>query len=734
MSLDGIRRGTYADYGVSYLLKNIMATVNGALQGYVPQKVCKQLVDKITDFNTDYVQGNDFNDTLKTFNGLNKHSGKSQKKYDAKAEKLIDVNRKLLKEKMDQLDENGKAFLPMYNLVYNLMDTSANLLETVMDSQVMYELVSRVSSIPIFDKYGHNVFRENLENKDPVTGEERGPLKPLNDLYQGINDLVMADFERQKNNYNGWEKKDEKVYLDKLKAAMDKTIDAYDRLYKVENHGQYDEYLSDPLDSFTGKDLERNRDIHNTVGGLRGQSKAIENGWPRGTLEVMGSLGMMEAHADKVLLKFNKQVEETKANIEKYNNKKNPDNDDKIRYEEYKKFLDNEEKNRKLIKAYFDDLKKVKDECWDKKVSNKEERREISEKITKFAQKHKNDKIIGYALGDIHDLGAEAGRTLRTLEQRQICNNRDFFQSLTVVMNDGNKLTGFGTKQYDDIIKDVKKISEMTKDMSYVKDILKKPEGRAAYVKLMNDLDTYITRKENEINKDKKKGKTPNKNSVTRCKIMQRVRKLVKESFGEPDIEKLMEADGNIMNEPAGKQAEELAILPQDSDAVKTLKAAINNIEKDLYTYSEIISQNPNTGFDNFIISPAYKSLYFNILKDEYVDRPGNREENDKNIDSALRNSEKNVSDLKESLGKDFREGFEANLLETVKTKTITRNELLSARDKTITDLRQKYTAENNNEGLENLKKICNILGAGNEPDKNVNIETNKKTSKKASL
>ena len=73
-------------------------------------------------------------------------------------------------------------------------------------------------------------------------------------------------------------------------------------------------------------------------------------------------------------------------------------------------------------------------------------------------------------------------------------------------------------------------------------------------------------------------------------------------------------------------------------------------------------------------------------------------------------------------------------MLETVKTKTITRNELLSARDKTITDLRQKYTAENNNEGLENLKKICNILGAGNEPDKNVNIETNKKTSKKASL
>lgn len=95
------------------------------------------------------------------------------------------------------------------------------------------------------------------------------------------------------------------------------------------------------------------------------------------------------------------------------------------------------------------------------------------------------------------------------------------------------------------------------------------------------------------------------------------------------------------MNEPAGKQAEELAILPQDSDAVKTLKAAINNIEKDLYTYSDIISKNPNTGFDNFIISPAYKSLYFNMLKDEYVDRPGNREENDKNIDSALRNSEK---------------------------------------------------------------------------------------------
>ena len=723
MSLDKVRRGPLADSAPHYLISYSASNAHSILKDWIPPKTAKRLEDACENYKDKYSIKLLPEEWIRPYNNQDKRSDKADPAGDEMAEKIAKEYSTLLKEFINNLDEDGKKFLPMLNASLTVLNTSGSLLETNYNSQYMNQLTGRLTTIPSFKKVGFKNCKEGLEDLDPETKEERGPLSALNDLYQGINDLILVDFERQRCTEKGWTNKDEKAYLEKLKDAQLRTINAYDRLYAIKNPEKYDKYLNDPLDTITGKSINYNRDIHDDIGAIRGQAQAIENGWQRGELEILGTLGMMEAHGKKVEIKFNEQLADSRKTIENYKRKTNPTEAETLSYNEASEFLKNEEKSRKLIDDYNKDVQAVKDSYWTKKVTTAEEKHEISKAIRTLATKHQRDAIPGYKPGDLNDLGTSTKRFLGILDKKALENNRNFFKSLDIVMNDGNANVHRGTKQYNDIIKDVDKLAKLTHDSINVKDALKTDEGKKLYVKLMDDLDVYLTRKDGEIAKAENKGKKPNANSVMRRNIMKRVKDVINQSFGNPSLEELRKEPENIINEPEVKVYDPYAYKPGDSDALRGLKNQASMNEQGRLEMSKIHHES-GEAFADLVTSTSFKSLYLNVLVDTFAN-PGDKKYTDNDINEAVgKDFEKNFTTFKNSLGEDFCTTFERNLLDANKEKVVSTEGLTECVNKSIRDLYDKYSKENNIDGLKAAERTAKILGSPETLKKNnINVD-----------
>ena len=184
---------------------------------------------------------------------------------------------------------------------------------------------------------------------------------------------LEAEYLRQKIEKNNWEDDDAKQeYIERLRYEHRKNIDAFERLINVNDVEQYDRYLDNSLNHMTerfepGGSRGAARGVSGTIGCMKAELKALDNGWGPRDIGIPGMIGMMEGNIDKSISALTNKI--------KAENQKEPVNINEI-----------EESNKKLeqIKKLEESLKSLRDKCYGVKNPTAEQKLELATEIKNY--------------------------------------------------------------------------------------------------------------------------------------------------------------------------------------------------------------------------------------------------------------------------------------------------------------------------------------------------------------
>ena len=149
-----------------------------------------------------------------------------------------------------------------------------------------------------------------LDEVNPVTQQKQtGPLRALNNFFFLTSRLLQREYEKQEINENYTVEK-EQEYLKNLNADFKSLLlnqKIFDALVREDGSSDYDQYLMNKLDVMTGKnvgDKDADRSARLGIENIKGQQKAIENGWGMNELNLAGQISEMayKATVEKKLL------------------------------------------------------------------------------------------------------------------------------------------------------------------------------------------------------------------------------------------------------------------------------------------------------------------------------------------------------------------------------------------------------------------------------------------------
>lgn len=296
--------------------------------------------------------------------------------------------RKFLEEHKD--DPNFTHFKSMWDINMLPMDfEKGNFSQAVAESPYLLSLYSQSGALPKFDQYSLEELKKELGGQDG----KQPPLTLMDDYYKGINGLFDLEYEKQKLMKTNPGQEEKKAYLNKLKDGMQNMVNAYDNLYSyVEKHPKDNkkEFLNNQLDHLTGVSNEETRDPSRAIGQMRGQIKAIENGWDLDELTPIGNFGALKAAVETDIRKADYRIALVKNDFEKEEAKYQQKNDGspkpaylKELEQKYKDAVESKEQNQKLLA----DLNQFEKNVLDQKVSNAWDKREMLDSIDQFHNK-----------------------------------------------------------------------------------------------------------------------------------------------------------------------------------------------------------------------------------------------------------------------------------------------------------------------------------------------------------
>ena len=246
-----------------------------------------------------------------------------------------------------------------------------------------------------FPKFGTDGFEECIDIMDQkgVPGE-----KSIYDDYMTMMTAYSRElnvqYHRQQMEKEGWDAGKEKTYLNELRLEHQKSIEAFDKLWEIDDHGQYDKALNNPLDALVGKSASNHRDANDAVGYLRGEVRAIDLGYDSSHLHILGQVGMQEQSLKKRESELSidhknaeKELEDFKKDPEAYRNR-NKDNKD-VTLESLQEKLKGIEDKQEQLKEYKEEFGRFKDEIWGKTVNSKEEMQSAENRVNDFFSSHR---------------------------------------------------------------------------------------------------------------------------------------------------------------------------------------------------------------------------------------------------------------------------------------------------------------------------------------------------------
>ena len=143
-----------------------------------------------------------------------------------------------------------------------------------------------------------------LQDPDPQTGVERGPLIHLNNYFRELSKLIDLEYEKQRLEEN-YSKEAELSYLQKLAESFGIMIEnhkAFDEMVGEDGKSKYDDYLMQKLDIMTGKnplDSISRPGCSKNIANITGQYTAIQKGWGAFDLDLPGKVFELSFLAEK---------------------------------------------------------------------------------------------------------------------------------------------------------------------------------------------------------------------------------------------------------------------------------------------------------------------------------------------------------------------------------------------------------------------------------------------------
>lgn len=184
----------------------------------------------------------------------------------------------------------------------------------------------------------------------------------------------------------------------------------------------------------------------------------------------------------------------------------------------------NEIDKKEQSQALLDDMKELDDTVLNRKVSNAAEKMEVINTILDFAEKKGKE----YPETPINMVFGNELKTLISETREKVFGDLQMDKAIKA-LEDGQKGTLFGKKDYDNVIKDLKELNEMYKtnkdaflnnDKTAVTKEIKEKEN-----KVLEGMEAYKRRKKEKFNNNRAAGKTDNANSRRRYNAMDKAMK-----------------------------------------------------------------------------------------------------------------------------------------------------------------------------------------------------------------
>ena len=170
---------------------------------------------------------------------------------------------------------------------------------------------------------------------------------------------ILTEYERQKLEKGGWTKEKEQQFLKTVYNTHKETMRAYEKLshHKDDPEKQTAKYMGNDINQILGTGADAKRDITPYIGIIRGENQAIENGWGKDELAILGVIGEIDIHIERT------SRWPTKAY----------DAGD--------------------IAALKGEFAKLKADCWTKVINDPAEKVEIVRKLQTFVEKNKDTEF-----------------------------------------------------------------------------------------------------------------------------------------------------------------------------------------------------------------------------------------------------------------------------------------------------------------------------------------------------
>ena len=227
-----------------------------------------------------------------------------------------------------------------------------------------------------------------LEYINPVTKQrQKGPLEYLNNFFSIAADLLDREYEKQKI-LEDYSPEKEAEYLNKLNNDFKKMLANHEKLEAFvheDGKSDYDYYLQNKLDTMARKDIEdtkSRRTAKADIENIRGQQKAIENGWGMNELDFPGKVSYLEWY-----IKLEIQIMEKKSAPEAYERSFNIS---KKRVDDFTLRLKN---NKELLNRLNSELQTLK--------NNNADQNEIDAKTEEYKKALDDDKYLSTRLKDV---------------------------------------------------------------------------------------------------------------------------------------------------------------------------------------------------------------------------------------------------------------------------------------------------------------------------------------------
>ncbi|MBQ9633249.1 MAG: hypothetical protein IJV04_10130 [Lachnospiraceae bacterium] len=451
----------------------------------------------------------------------------------------------------------------------------------MMDNPYLTHLQGQNGGMPKMEKYTIQELTDALGGEDdpevsdvniPGRQKEAKPLKTLAAFYKAQTELFKAEYRKQKMMKNGYTPEEEADYLRQLQEATGQEIAAFDKLYDfvTEHPGMCSDindkygttFMNNELDHITGVAGSEKRDCFASIGYLRGQELAIDNGWGMEELAHLGTLGQLKATLDW-------QIRKDTYALESDSTLKGEENAEKRRQKE---------EQLRQNKALLADMQTLDESVMHRKVWNKRDKLEVLSTISDFV-KEKTAQYPASAITKVY------GTTLKAFvkDATEYTKRLPQIDKAIEGLRDGNRGTWFGKDDYDKVIRNMEELNALYKQNAQAcqengpRQAI--PHLQSKQAALLAEMNAYMIRKESEFTKNANAGKKDNANSRRRYNAMSKAMEALKDRMA---AEELMENERREhVKMDFSVPAPEEEVIEQEAPKAEAPKAEVQNKKVD---------------------------------------------------------------------------------------------------------------------------------------------------------